>query len=492
LPAHSSSEQTALVATSDEELDSAVNEVMSTVAVEFKKSNAVSNSIRPVAFDDVPPPLPPVNEPAIEPVAEGIAQPIDTFVDPTAMPVASGWNLSTLESQALQNNPAIKEASAAAHKAMGYQTQVGLGPNPVVGYNATQIADLGTDQHTVFVEQDIVMGGKLDLNRNVLSHEVQSLLWEVETERYRVLTDVRRNFYLALAAQRKYELANSFHDIAAKGADFAQRRLDAKEGTVPEVLQAEIQLSQVEIQRQQADAAFRGAWRQMMTIVGTPNTTPGLLEGMLPTSSNTPDWQQIKAEILASSPELQAARARVTRAQANICRQDAQAIPNLQMMLAAGYDNGTNQGLVNAQVGVPVPFRNKNEGNISAAHAELCRAMHEVHRTELAILNRLASASQSYESAAAAVNQYEYEILPRAEKTLNLTDDAYRAGEFDFLKVLVVRRTYFESNLEYVTAQSTLAQAQAYIDGMVLSDALDTGVDTSMDSGLRDQALGGQ
>lgn len=411
---------------------------------------------------------------------------------PNDAPGVSAWTLASLEATALQNNPAIAQASASAYKAIGFHDQVGTKPNPTVGYNGTQLADQGTDQHVAFVEQDIVMGGKLARNRAVLSQEIQSQLWEVEAQRYRVQTDVRQRFYEALAAQRRLVLATEFREIAAKGVEVAKARVEAKEGSIPEVLQAEIQFNQVEVQRRQAEAAFRGAWNQLMAMVGLNGTAPGVLDGTLPVSVAFDDLQTIKGEAQTSSPELQAARARVARARANVERQEVQAIPNLSFQLAAGVDNGTNSGMVNAQVGLPVPIFNRNEGNIAAAHAELTRACQELRRIELSIESRMARAAQDYESAAAAVEQYQQTILPKAEQTLRLSEEAYSAGEFGFLQVLVARRTYFESNLEYVIAQSNLAQSEAYLQGLALSGGLGDTRDTEFDSGLRDQSLSGQ
>ncbi|GIX05086.1 MAG: divalent cation transporter [Planctomycetaceae bacterium] len=404
----------------------------------------------------------------------------------------SAWTLASLEATAFQNNPAIAQASASAQKAMGFRDQVGAKPNPTIGYNGSQLADQGTDQHTAFVAQDIVMGGKLARNREVLNQEVQSQLWEVEAQRYRVQTDVRQRFYEALAAQRRLALATEFREIAAKGVEIAKARVEAKEGSVPEVLQAEIQLNQVEVQHRQAEAAFRGAWNQLMAVVGLSGTAPGVLEGTLPSTVQIGNMQPLKNLALSSSPELQAARARVARARANVERQEVQAIPNLSFMLAGGVDNGTNSGMINAQVGLPVPILNRNEGNIAAAHAELSRACQELRRIELSIESRMARAAQDYESAAAAVEKYQQMILPKAEETLKLSEEAYAAGEFGFLQVLVARRTYFESNLEYVIAQSNLAQAEAYLQGLALSGGLSDTRDTEFDAGLRDQSLSGQ
>jgi len=406
--------------------------------------------------------------------------------------VTSRWTLADLEATALQNNPAIHQASASASKAAGFHEQVGTKPNPTFGYNATQLADQGTDQHVAFVEQDIVMGGKLARNRAVLSQEIQSQLWEVETQRYRVLTDVRQRFFEALAAQRRMQLAAEFHEIAAKGVEVAQARLDAKEGSRPELLQAEIQLNQVTVQRRQAEAAFEGAWNQLMAVAGVPRMAAGELEGTLPETVEISDIESFKMTALTSSPELQAARAKVARARANIDRQEVQAIPNLSFMVAAGVDNGTNSEMVNAQVGLPVPLFNRNAGNISAAHAEMNRACQELRRIELAIESRMARAAQDYESAAAAVTQYHQMILPKANETLTLTESAYEAGEFGFLEILVARRTYFDANLEYVTAQSELAQSRAYLEGLALAGGLENTPDVEFDSGLRDQSLSGQ
>lgn len=404
----------------------------------------------------------------------------------------TGMTLEAIEQMALTNNPAIQQATASAHKAMGFQDQVGRKPNPTTGYNGSQLADAGTDQHSLFIEQEFVRGDKLARNEAVLREEVQSQLWEVETQRYRVLTDVRQRFYDALAAQRRLELAAEFYDVAEKGVRLAHARREAAEGTVPEVLQAEIQLQQIVILRQQAEVKYRGAWKQMMAMTGTPDVPLGKLIGILPNSAEARAWETVEAELMASSPELQAARARVSRARAYLDRQQVQAVPNLTVMVGAGVDNATDSGFINTQVGLPLPIFNRNEGNISAAYAEMCRASQDARRIELAIKSRLAQAGQQYDAAAIAVAQYEQEILPRAQKTLDLTEQAYSAGQLAFLQTLVVRRTFFDAQLDYVSAQSDLAQATALIDGLMLSGGLEATRDTDFDSSVREQSISGR
>ena len=93
--------------------------------------------------------------------------------------------------------------------------------------------------------------------------------------------------------------------------------------------------------------------------------------------------------------------------------------------------------------------------------------------------------SRDYDSSLAAVIKYGQEILPNAAESLKLAEQAYEAGETSFVHVLVARRTYFDSNLQFVQAQSQLAQASSKVDGYVLTGGLDAVIDNSGDDSLR-------
>ncbi|MBL8851314.1 MAG: TolC family protein [Planctomycetaceae bacterium] len=415
------------------------------------------------------------------------AQPIDAPAT-----AESGMSLASLERLALENNPAIRQATAAAHKAIGTQRQVGRCPNPTIGYSGQQLADKGTDQHMAVVEQDIVLGHKLRLNQQVIQQDVQSQLWEVEVQRYRVLTDVRLRYYEALTAQRRMELADEFHRVTQEGVRIAEKRKEALEGSQPEVLQAEIQLNEVDLLRQRAQIAYQAAWRELAATAGVPDMAPIELAGTLDPALTSRDWDATYQSILGSSPELRAAYARVRRAQLNLERQRAQPIPNLQMQLMGGYDQATDNQMYNVQVGVPVPIFNRNRGNIDAAYADYSRATHDARRIELSLKARLARITGEFDAAAVTVDRYSTQILPKAQDTLRLSEEAYGAGEFDFLQVLIARRTYFESNLQYVQALGDLAKANSTVEGILLTGGLDTVPDYTGDAGLRDQALSGQ
>jgi cobalt-zinc-cadmium efflux system outer membrane protein len=105
----------------------------------------------------------------------------------------------------------------------------------------------------------------------------------------------------------------------------------------------------------------------------------------------------------------------------------------------------------------------------------------------MSIRRDLARVMREYQVAEATVRQYEETILP-----LDLMQEAREAGEFDFLRVLTARRAYFDANIEYVVTLGQLAQANAKIDGLLLTGGLSNVASYEGDDSLRGQALSGQ
>ncbi len=479
---------------------------------------AISDSKRLAEFDSPPQAQPQVQTVAYaqqgQPTDTSIATPAETGqteksaagsvvrpaeptsnLTPTGQAPENSTSLNDLDSfiaMALANNPAIRQAEAAVAKAAGYRNQVTLKPNPMFGYNGAQLFDRQTDQHTLYVSQDFVRGDKLARNGNVLDHEVENLKWQVEQQRRSVTSDVKQSFYKVLGSQTQLELAKTFCQMAEQAVDLTKKRAMAGEGTELDVLQAEIQLEQLVINRNQTRATLQGAWKQLSALIGAMDTEFLPVKGELPLNADARNWEDELNRILAESPEIHAANSRICRAMANLSRQQVQSIPNVSMMLAAGYDQVTRSQMVNTQVGLPLPVHNWNQGNQYAACAEYQRAVRELETTQASIRSRLGQAANAYQSAAATVEGHRTEVLPRAERLLKLSEQAYRAGEADFLQVLSIRQTYYNSQLTYVAGRTDLAQAQSLLDELLLSNSLNGVTDTTLDDGLRGQTLSGQ
>src|SRR5438874_4985011 len=105
----------------------------------------------------------------------GLATPV--VAQPTAQTPApsntQALTLADLEQAAVNANPTLAQAAAQVEAARGRTLQSGLYPNPTVGYQGDEIGVNGTAGFQgVFIDQLIITGGKLRLNRARFQQEV--------------------------------------------------------------------------------------------------------------------------------------------------------------------------------------------------------------------------------------------------------------------------------------------------------------------------------
>src|SRR6202158_2387259 len=131
---------------------------------------------------------------------------------------ASGQKTITLEELqqiALQNNPTFAQSAANIRAAEGRKKQSGLYPNPTIGYQGEQIrgGSFHGGEQGFFVQQDIVLGGKLGLNRKIFDQELKQAQTEAEEQKLRVTTNVRMSYIQALAAQQTLKLRQNLSKL---------------------------------------------------------------------------------------------------------------------------------------------------------------------------------------------------------------------------------------------------------------------------------------
>ena len=402
------------------------------------------------------------------------ASPSEQVPEPAPQPEQlPGLTLAQLEEMAERCNPALAQAAAGVQAAHGQYVQVGLYPNPVIGYQASEIGDEGrAGQQGGFIGQEVVTAGKLRLNRDIASQEIRQAECVWQSQRFRVLSDVRRSFYDVLVAQRALELSQQLVHIGAEGVKSTEALMKAKEVARVDVLQARIEAESAKIFLEKARNRHAAAWRGLAAVVGDPMMQPAPLAGNLLDDMAQLCWEDTLNRLLAESPQLAGARAGVDRAQAALSRECAGRIPNLDLQAGVQYDNATRDTIAGVQIGVPLPIYNRNQGNICKAQAELAAAQQEVVRVQLALQQRLALVFEQYATAHHQVEKYHSDILPNAQESLKLVSAGYRQGEFGYLVLLTAQRTYFQTNLAYLDALRDLRTAEVAIEGNLLGDSL--------------------
>ncbi|MDA8967899.1 TolC family protein [bacterium] len=402
---------------------------------------------------------------------------VDGSVGPVLAEQVDGLTVESLEAIATNSNPSILRASAEIAAARGRAYQAGLRPNPAVGFDFQQLGSDGlAEQYGVLVQQEVVRGQKLQLNRSIALHEVAALEQAWVAQRQRVLTDVRIAYVRALRATKQLKLSKQLVEIGRQAIDVSKELLNIGEISRAELLQAEIEVESAEIVLRNAENNQKAVWRELAAVIGKESLQVQPLAGNLSSSGDDLQFEQSLQSLLSKSPEVAALFSEIERARCNLKRQQAEVKPNVTVQgLINWRDNGIGGGPDGAiTVAMPLPLWNKNQGAIREARHQLDAAQHALIQVELELKQRLTPVFQQYRNSQEEVRRYEARILPKIAETLELTRKAYELGQLNFTGLLLVQRTYANTQLAHLEAQEQLRIAQLRIGGMLLSGSFST------------------
>ncbi|NLE39674.1 MAG: TolC family protein [Pirellulaceae bacterium] len=373
----------------------------------------------------------------------------------------------------MANNPTLTEAARRVEALRGKHLQVGLYPNPVVGYIGEEMGNDGRGgQQGFFVGQQIVTAGKLGWNRSVVSREIDAAEHEWAMQRLRVVNDVHSAAHRVIAAQRTVTLCEQLLRIGEEGVKVAEQLFSAQEVSRVDVLQTRIEANSARLQLQKANNSLVAEWRSLATLAGTPDLQPSIVEAPIESQFSPLDWNLSLTQLLAESPERMRASAELERARAAVCQARAGRYPDIDVEAGVRYNLASNDTLATAAVALPLQIYNRNQGNIRQTWAELAAAQQNLRRVELALEDRLAAEYRHYSDARETVARYRDSIVPDADSALQLVREGYRQGEFGYLDLLTAQQTYFRAHLAMVDALRDAQISRIRIDGLLLSGGL--------------------
>ena len=388
--------------------------------------------------------------------------------------------LEELQQMALQNNPTFRQSAANIQAAEGRKKQSGLYPNPTVGYQGEQIrgGSFHGGEQGVFVQQDIVLGGKLGLNRKIFDQELRQAETEAEEQKVRVVTNVQVSYIQALAAQQTLELRQNLSKLADDAVETSHQLANVGQADAPDTLESEVEAQQAQLAVTMAEQNQQRVWKALAAVVGNPRLPLTKLEGKL---EDTPavNADELVEKIVNESPAVRIAELGVKRAEAALARAKREAIPDLQLrggMQQNGelLSDGSPVGLQGfADVGVRIPIFNRNQGNIATAKADTERARREVERVKLVLRERAASVVQNYTFSQIAVERYKNQMIPRAQKAYEMYTKKYQEMAAAYPQVLISQRTLMQLKVSYITALENFATSSLSLRSYLLTDGLE-------------------
>ena len=365
--------------------------------------------------------------------------------------------------EALADNPHVAIAKARIAVAEGLRHQAGLSPNPrlILQSENTRLYGSPTFSYSrdadtyAILAQSIETGGKRQRRVEFATGIVRRSELEHQLQRHQIASRVGTAYWVAAGAARSRDLLQQEATSFERVVQF--HRLRVQEGASPE-----IDLLRIEVERDRLIASARTAAQDAVRSRIALFREMGKTEFPSVEFADDPEaLHPIAAltieEVLEKRPEIRISTAAIEHARANLQLQQANAKvdPDAQV----GYKRTAGFNTLFASIQIPLPVRNKNQGQIEAAAAEIRVAESSLAATTAIVKSDLETATKDHESRQQLLAETLRPMRDRAEALFKIADAAYLEGGSDVLRLLDAERTKIETQLAYTRTLFELQQS---------------------------------
>ena len=282
----------------------------------------------------------------------------------------------------------------------------------------------------------------------------------LELQRLRLTTEVRIAFVNAVAAQSLVALALEGAELTNELYRIAEERRNAEAGTDLEVNLAALERAQarrllIRDRQRETEArlllsrALSLAPRQVVQLptelpaVRPVTTTP---EALVRTSLE----QRLDLSVFTHAHERAAAAVEAAR---------AEAWPDLALEASYELEEGQDH-IVGVGFSIPLPFFQRNQGEVARARAEVERAEVEIEAARLLVEREVLTALARYAASLEVVDVLGQETLARSAENYQLLLASFEEGNVGFLEVLLVQREVLAARRDAVEGDVELQRAR--------------------------------
>lgn len=372
---------------------------------------------------------------------------------------------------AIHNNPIIKSKKRSVEASKGRIKQAHLMPNPRINLVAEEMPTneigLNESQNMVSLSQKFEIGGKRGIRTDVAKKEKSILDLNLQTAVKTIAAETKKAFFDVITSQNELKLSKITVNIAKSLKNISNKRFKAGDIAKLEVIKADVELSNAKNKVVEAERSMFNTTKRLQTIMGTPGVS---LKKLVPVPiTDVPPFKLEKLEelLLKNYPALQAQKNIVDLYLLKIKEAKRKRIPDIDFTVGYKRLSATDDDTIQAGISLPLPFFNRNQGNIIEAKELLHKAKDDETAAKNRLLLQLYNAFSLYASSREQVRSFVETIIPQAEKALKIAKQGYEQGEFNYIEVLDAQRTLTFANATYLTAFKDYFTSMTEIENLV-------------------------
>ncbi len=359
---------------------------------------------------------------------------------------------------ALKNNPSIRKMEAVVEgKAAEWKTAVGLS-DPEISYAREGISAIdpmpfSEQRFAVQQEFDFPLTTFYRLKR--ILNEKQAREKELEALRREVSVKVKSYYTEIIYANYYRKLRADLYKLTQELADAVKLRVESGVGTYIDQLSSELRLTQAENEQYEAERVFHEARYRLFNYMGLNPDEQRYDIGFTDTlrTHNELIEQEVALYTLESQPLYQSAKALLTASGFGIREARSGYLPDIRVGYLA-QDFGTGYHFRGIETGLRIPLWGMFtvDGEIKQAQSLQKQNLWELKSIELTIKEKIELAWHGYDNSQVTIQLYQTQLRDKSEKLLELTQEAYRLGQIDLLKLIEAQQLFLTSQEKYYDA----------------------------------------
>lgn len=356
---------------------------------------------------------------------------------------------------ALVNNPNLKAFVYEISSLEKQKIQAGLIPNLEADFEAEdflggkELSGIKGSQYTLSASQLFELGGKRSSRINLAETEIVSSRGDYELLKLDVIANVKSTIFSLYQIQKQIEQQRKFVELNEEILKTISERVKAGRTSPAEESKVKVALTNSRIELDRLQRSFSSIQAQLNSLLGTTGKNLIPATALFDSISVPPTREEITGNI-EEIPSIKLLQNEVNIREAALELERSLAVPDLTVSGGVRYLNELKTNSFVAGVSIPLPFFNRNQGNIQAAEVRL-EQMDAIKNTRR--LNVIAQLNTAYNNLLSAYNnsqQLKNSIIPEAENAYEVTRQGYIQGRFAFIDLLDAQRTLFETQTQFL------------------------------------------
>ena len=396
-------------------------------------------------------------------------------------------SIQDLQRLALAGNNELQAARQEIAAARGLLTQTRLRPNPGVDLSfgtGRPLGSAGEREFEIGYAHTFELGGKRDRRIDVgrVGVEIAELI-VMDRER-QLIAEVKTRYAEALAAGRNLQVLNELSELTDRAYRAAQQRVAEGEAAPVERALLQVEAGRLTADRLLAASASTRAVAALKLAAGIDASESIGVRGDLKPPAVALPLEDVIARALSERADLKAARAEEARGEAELRLAHAERVPDViglaqygrvqsqfpQLGLTATGQltplRDTDQ-LLTVGVSIPLPFANRNQGNIEASMARRQAATLRRQFVEQTVRTEAIAAHTQYIATLRALEAFGQDVVDQSQESLKIIRASYDLGEVELLDLLQEQRRVVETQKAYTEVLKEHYIARAALDAAV-------------------------